>query len=316
MAGFSDFGGFGLLEFSSTDSAAGAIYRSLTGAVGDGLSTSTGQHVEASAYARALALADARVTLHRGYNQRRALYAQELLPALERTYSITPEPGDSDEMRRRRVAARQVLARGSTRDNLRTVLRTLLGDDFVRLYLKPPAAPPIFPSVPEMHGAWDDPAAAGRYFQLTETVVDTDREIEFSYENLLDDGERMAAGDMLCVQPENPHNAEAIQIASARGSGRQLARAVFSRPHEAGSIVRTHAPLWISTQRYIVVVVTPKAAADPTMRNRIHEAMRRLVRASTTWAIVQTTTLDGAPAIGPLGMTDPLGTSTLDAIPI
>lgn len=311
MSGFGALGGFGLLSFGPSESAGEAIFRSLLDSVSGAFSIADGEHVEASAYARALALADARATLRRGFDQRRVLYSTELLAAHERTFSIVPEPGDSLDVRRRRVAARQVLAHGSTRDSLLTALGTLLGADFIALYVKPHGTPTTYPPSPAIRGAWDDPAVAGRYFRLTHAVATVGRVIEFAYENLLEDGARMAATDVLSVQPENPRLSEAITIVSASAAGPLTARAQFARAHDTGAIVRTHAPVWISTQRSMIVVVSSAAAAKPNVVRSVNNLMRRLVRGTTTWAVVEAT---GPSTMGPFLPSAPIGRTTLESI--
>jgi hypothetical protein len=64
--------------------------------------------------------------------------------------------------------------------------------------------------------------------------------------------------------------------------------ATFNNPHSAGALASNMAyPYWLSTKRFNLVVLEATAAADPETRRKINELLDRMVRAVSTWAIVQ-----------------------------
>jgi hypothetical protein len=295
---------FGLLTFGAEPSRAEPHYRSMENSVRDAWDVSEGTHVEASIYARSIALAAARATLRHALDQRRPMLAVEMLSALEDTFGVTPTPGESDDARRRDVAARKLIARGSAPAALAAALSTLLGNDFVKVVTSPRAT---FPTSPGDVGAWDDPAVPPRLFVLTSSVSSTGP-VTFSYASQLGDSARLHVGDRMAVQIENPLLAEAVTITAADEAA-STATATFTHAHDLGASVRSHAPLWTSTQRHLVVIVSASAANDALTRARIDALMTRLVRATTTWSIAQAS---GPTTLGPFTV----GVSPIGSVPI
>jgi hypothetical protein len=301
MAGFGEFAPFGLLSFGSTETSATALYASMTNnQVGSFLLDT---HVAAGLYAKALALAAVRATLRHGFDQRRPLRSVELLPALERNYGVVPLPSDSEEVRRREVASRKLIGRGPRRESLENALRMLLGSDFVGLHTQPSGV------TGEGKGAWDAPTSVPRMFRMTTAISSLGTPASFVYENLFADGSRMRPGERYSVQPENLANAESITVVSAASSGALTATAIFARPHDIGAIVRTHAPTWISWRRAMLVVLTASAASNPLIRRKVDQLMRRMVRGTTVWAIVEASSPSTA---GPFTV----GVSRIGLVPI
>jgi hypothetical protein len=126
----------------------------------------------------------------------------------------------------------------------------------------------------------------------------------------------IAAGDEICVEPDNWGVAERLVVLSAAGSGADRSlTAAFHRPHSAGTFATTGpVPLWANTRRHVLVVVTAAAAVDVGMVAKVNALFARVMRAPTTWAIVQPTT-PGAATTGPFIIGTTLG-SPLGAVPV
>lgn len=316
MGAFGAFAPFGLLQFGDVESPAERMHRSMLATVSKAFSVEEGTHVEASAYARALAFASARATLRHAFEQRRPMRAVEMLRALERLYGLSPLPSDTQDARRRAVASRKRISRGSRSESIRNALLTLLGDDFIDLYVVDVGAAPYatfvadhtYPSAPANVGAWDAPDTFAKFFRLLEPIVIVGAPVTFEYENVLGDGQEIGVGERLAVQPENDLLAEAVTI-TAVASSPLRATATFTKAHDEGAIVRSHAPYWASWRRHFTVIVSAAVAADEGTRSRIDALMERLVRATTTWSIAE----ESAPStIGPFN----LGSSRLGCVPL
>src|SRR5262249_11391681 len=62
--------------------------------------------------------------------------------------------------------------------------------------------------------------------------------------------------------------------------------AQFALAHDDGVFVTTMPyPLWASTKRHALIVLTSAAAADPEKRRRVHNLMRKIARGVSTWSI-------------------------------
>jgi hypothetical protein len=93
--------------------------------------------------------------------------------------------------------------------------------------------------------------------------------------------------------------------------------ATFNHPHTAGVIfTNTPFPLWMSTKRFNLVVVDASVATDPETRRKIHELLGRMVRAVSTWNIVQEDPLNpGFTGTFKVGL-GPLGSQTIGSVAI
>lgn len=285
MPGFGSLAPFGLLEFGNVPSLAEPIYASMIRGVTSGMSTQQGDHIEATTYADAIAFASARATFKNGFNQRRPKRAVEFLPAHERTYGIVPAASESDEQRRRVVQSRKLMSRGSRREFIENALRTLLGSLFVAVVAET-GTPATHPALPANEGSWDAPNTLPLYCKLLSPIaVVGASQVTFTYENLLGDGARITPLTRLTFEPENVSRTESVLITAASTTGALTARATFAKSHDIGGMIRSHAPVWRSPQRVLLVVLTAVAVTDPLVIRRTDALMKRLVRGSTQWAI-------------------------------
>jgi hypothetical protein len=302
---------FGLLAFGDVPSPAEPVYRTMRASIARAFASDEGTHAEASIYARSLALGAVRATMRHGFEQRRPMRAVEMLATLEALFGVAPTRSQSDDSRRRVVASRKRIYRGSRPESLENALRALLGDAFIALHTPAAATLATFPASPADAGAWDAPSSKPRFFRLTSSVSLVGTPATFRYENLLGDGELIAAGDRLCCEPDNNVLVEAVTIA-ASSDGELEASATFQRPHAAGAVLRTHAPYWITNKRHITVIVNAAVAADPAVRGQVDALMTRLVRASTTWSVAAAS---GAATAGPFKVGEsPIGTVPIGTI--
>jgi hypothetical protein len=295
---------FGLLTFGGKPSPAEAAYRSMAASV-RAFDVTEGTHVDGKLYATAIAIGSVRATLRHARNQRHPLLAVEMLPALERNFGLAPTLAASDGQRRREVAARKLIVRGSSHPALATALRVLLGDDYVDLVSLDGDA---YPTDPTTTGAWQRPEVPSRFFTLLAGASTTTA--TFPYASLLGDGANLEVGDVVSVEPERFSRTEAVTITAVNNAATpKLATAAFVRTHDPGASIRTHAPAWQSTKRRFIVVVRPAAAVDNETRRRIDRLMQRVVRATTQWSVA----LESAPhQLGPFTV----GQSPIGAVPI
>lgn len=131
--------------------------------------------------------------------------------------------------------------------------------------------------------------------------------------------ENIIPGDVLCVDPGNLGLVERVTVVSSEGAGAtRRFSATFQKAHDAGTYATDGpVPLWSNTKRHVLVVVTAEAAVDPEQVRRVDELFKRIMRAPTTWAIVQPTT-PGATTTGPFligtATGTPLGTAPVETI--
>lgn len=151
--------------------------------------------------------------------------------------------------------------------------------------------------------------------------VNTSLAMTIPYENWNRSGveNRIVAGDILVIDGGDWASAERICAIEAEGDGdARTITAAFRKTHTDGVHGTTGpVPLWSSTKRHVLVVVTADAAIDVTMVQKTNDLFRRVMRAPTTWAIVQEKT-PGSGTVGPFAIGDtsgsPLGTTTIEEV--
>jgi hypothetical protein len=174
----------GQLECSSKPSVAETVYRAIVANLGGQYDLTVGGHNEATVYARARSIARAMQAQRRAGNQAYPLKCQELLPLQEAGYGLVP--GETDDMiaRQQALAARMLLPRGATSENVEAQLRAIVGASFVA-YRTPasseiakwPATPANGPGVFPKAGS----AAMPKYIRLTDPVAQTGAIVVDSY---------------------------------------------------------------------------------------------------------------------------------------
>lgn len=164
-------------------------------------------------------------------------------------------------------------------------------------------------------GVWTTSATLDMVFELYTSAPPI---VEVAYENWNRTTTEvdLVAGDILCIDPGNLGLTERVEVLSVREEdGVRYFSARFTKTHSAGVYVTTGPmPIWTNTKRHVLLVVTAAAAVDPKLVRRVHAELTRIMRAPTTWAIVQPTT-PGAATVGPFTIGATAG-SPLGAVPV
>lgn len=121
----------GQLECSSRPSIAENVYRSMVANLGGQYDLTVGGHEEATLYARARSIARAMQAQRRAANNALPMKCLELLPLQEAGYGIVPGETDTIVQRQTALAARMLLSRGATQENIEAQLRAILGSAFL-----------------------------------------------------------------------------------------------------------------------------------------------------------------------------------------
>jgi len=272
-----------------------------------------GTQAEAEAYATSMALARCRAVQDRARNQHDTRKAFDMLPALERDYGVVPGETDNVATRQRAVTARKKISNGPRAESIENAIAALLGADFITYRVLTVAEKSVWPTDPALGaGVFGRDEVPTKVFRATTPLSTVSFDCTFSYERVgLDDGVRLAVGDIVCVQAENLAHAEKVTIRAVSGL---TAAAVFTRGHDAGSSITTGPfPLSTSTKRHVLVVVSDAAVLDAEKRRKVNDLMARNSRGVTTWAIVKASspTTIGPLKVGDLVGSKPIGTLTI-----
>lgn len=290
---FSAFTPFGHMRFSSAPSRFETIYRSMR----DGQGSAYGPndvHQEARIYAAARCIAIADGQIERAANEARPSKTQELLPAHELDYGLTPTPTQTEAERRAALTLQTQIIRGSRREALDDALSTLLGADFIEAVpMKDLVDPPTqWPATPATVGNWSR-GALYRLYTLTDSAAFTGvRNLHFV--DIVAGQEAIKIGDVIVIEPAVPGITEAVTVSAIAGAATTDAlgfttnyvTVTTTKPHPINTVCTTSPmPILTSTQRHILIRVTAACAADAVKRRAIHQLMRRILRGVTTWEI-------------------------------
>jgi hypothetical protein len=295
---FSAFAPLGLYRLSSEIPLARRIYDSMKAQVGDELSMDVGTRQEAFCYASSLAIARAGKKQREGALQGLVAHVTEQLPNLERIYELVPGHTETTYSRKQNlaVAVRRPLVWTATR--IEGALQELIGDGFYAYRPTPSSEATLGPAA-----IGDQPMnlqranVARKIIRITQPIsVGLGAPQSVTYE-LFDAPQSATAlsaqlpvtGDRFVVEPNIVGIGETVELTFAGTiAGLPKITATFDNPHTNGCLAFTHPyPSWVSTKRHNLVITTPAVAQDPVWRRKIDRAMRRMVRGSSTWAIVQ-----------------------------
>jgi hypothetical protein len=317
MPRFSSLAPFGQLEFSSKPSVFQNVYQSMVNSLGGQYDLTVGGHNEATVYARARGIARAKQALRRAGNQTRPMKTVELLPLQEQGYGLVPNETDTILTRQQSLAARMLLSRGATRENVETQLRAILGAAFVGYRTlaagevtswpaDPSPGPGTFPRV--------DGAVVAKYVRFVDPVsVVGVATVHYAALDPTQGTVSLTAGDVMTVQLETLGLAERVTVTSVGVDAvGQFFIATFANAHDIGaSGIVGSVPVWQSTQRIAFIEVTSAAALSIETKRKVDDVMNRIARGVSQWALVQPTTA-GATTMGPFT----LGVSPLGAVPV
>ncbi|WP_394847410.1 hypothetical protein LZC95_08085 [Pendulispora brunnea] len=316
MPVFSLFTPFGMLDFSSLSTQAEAIYRSMVASLEQGIDMSPGSPDEAETYADAMALARASYTLQRAANSLDPRRATELIPNLERDYDVRPAPSDDLYARRMRLAALQHLPRGGSYLNIRAALNDLLAEDFVAYVVN--SGGQTIPDAASVGSVanFQPEGVPPKFLRLLEPITDLNVPLRVAYEPMdaFAGDAVLTTGDAVVVSAEGTSQAERVVVSDPQViDGERTFVGTFRTAHDVGSIVTTmDFPSWSGVQRTATIVLRAAAAIDSEKRRRVHELLRRMARAVSTWAIVApSATAPTNVTIGPFRLPALLGTTPL-----
>lgn len=309
----SSFNPLGMLALSSKPSQAELIYRSIVasyGGPGKNFTFDKGSRQDATAYAQAMGIARARLTLQRAGNQLDPRLVGEMAGYREQEYGLVPGASDTMQQRRGALASRKLLPLGSNQTNTENALRDLLGAGFVSLRTTPVADAVTWPlALGDSPMNMQRPEAPRKLVRLIAPVATLGAPLAVAYSQIttpLVPGSApvtLLNGDVVVVDPANNSQAERVTVSAVTPS---MFTATFTKSHDAGALATTGSfPWWESTKRHSLVIVTAAVAASSEWRRKIHELMQRLARGVSTWDIT-----DGAGpfkvGVGKLGIT-PIG---------
>lgn len=297
----------GMLTLSSEPSHAQPIYETMIASLGGAFKVTQGTHVEASIYARAMAFGELRYLLEHAGDQITAAGVDEMLGLREAEYDVVPGPSDTLAERRAVIASRKLLSRGARRESVEAALAALLGASFVGLRACTPAEIVNTPStLGDQPANLQLPTVRRCLYRLTPAVstgLGAAQTVAFTAVDPTD--AVPLVGDVIVVEPEIDGIAERTRV-EAVGAG--TLTATFSNPHTAGCLVTSAPfPYWTGTQRASLIFVEDAAAIAPETRRKMNELLERIMRAPSTWAIVQGTGSSAGPFT--------LDVSPLDATP-
>jgi hypothetical protein len=317
MPRFSSLAPFGQLEFSSKPSVLENVYRAMVNGLGGQYDLTVGGHNEASVYARARGVARAKQALRRAGNQALPFKAIELLPLQEQAYGLVPNETDTILTRQRALAARMLLARGATRENVETQLRAILGTAFLGYRTLAPGEITSWPTDPTPGpGTFPrvDGAVVAKYVRFVDPVaVVGTATVHYAALDPTQGTVSLVAEDVMTVQLETLGLAERVTVTTVGTDTNGLFfTATFAKAHDIGATgIVGSVPVWMSTQRIAFIEVTTSASIDAETVRKVADMMSRVARGVSQWAIVQPTT-PGATTMGPFK----LGLSPLGAVPV
>lgn len=292
----------GMLACSSKPSHAEAIYHSLlAGLNGDGArnyDVAEGSRTDAWAYATAMCLARAQYALEAAAHEADSRRVQYFLAEREAQYKLVPGAQDDFPARQARVTAARHAPGGGSASNVTAALQALLGADFRALRYTKPAEVATWPAaIGDQPMSLQLPTVPLKVFKTLRPVsllgsqaVRYTRPSGFAISQGYQS--KLIPGDVVVVSADDPSLAERVVVTAVgvEADVFDTFTAAFAMAHEPGATLTSgDYPAWVSTQRQFLVVLTPAAARDPERRRRVHELLDRLVRGTSTWAIVEET---------------------------
>jgi hypothetical protein len=288
MPRLSAFTPFGQLRFSSRTPPAELMFRSMRDSSGgeQNISASFDSLVQAEIYADAIAFARAKLWAERAGSQFRPRKAIELLPKLEKEYGLVPKATARVKERQTEVTAAAKVARGARRENVETVLRELMGDDFLAYLTVSKAEAVVSTATPETVGVWVAPGTPMGVYRATGAVSLLGSPVVVPYVRVAGDTAPLLAGSRVIIDSGDYGRVESVAIEAVTPT---QVTATFTKPHNPGVLFSTgRTPHVSSTKRHNIIVLTVTAMNDPEKRRRIERVLRKLLRGVSTWALAET----------------------------
>lgn len=305
----------GLREYTSRKPLAQALHETalqlFSRHSGDrgGFSTEEGSLVDLFCFSLAITLARAARTLDKADAERFAAGAYSLLATLEDEHGLRPGADDTLRIRREALADAKRAPRGNARPELEQQLRDLLGTDYVGLHVPSGAEVVIWPAdlgdQPQLLADVDITRKLVRVVPAISFGLGAPQEVAYTPVDPIDAdaGHTLAVGDRLVVEPELLHRAEVVTVEAISAIGTSFT-ATFNEAHEPNAwAAQMPFPAWTSSQRNVLVALTPAAAIDPETRRKADALLTKILTGVTTWSLCPST--DGA-TIGPWTIADPV----------
>lgn len=178
-------------------------------------------HAEASAYARAMALARAQNSVTRAGNQYNANRAWDLLLAQAKDWSVVPTANDTMPSLQAKIAAKQLLAKGANFSAVVQGLRAILGSNLIAYRPFATAEITVYPAWPSAAARQKAnptlPLPTTKTCALVDPIGTLGAPITVTYANLdpLAGEVDLAQGDVVMVQPENTALSEKVTVLAA-----------------------------------------------------------------------------------------------------
>jgi hypothetical protein len=294
----SAFSPFGVFRFSAAESPCERHYNNLRNTLGDAFQ---GPVQDALTYALGMALGVMDLTIEGAAAQADPNQVTVLLPDLEKDHRLYPLPGDSDNVRRARLAEVMAVGYGGTPTAIEDGLAAILGTLLIDVMWLDIADVTTFPA----SVAISPESTPLRYVTLDETVFPGSRTV--SYTALVTDGNPVSIGDVLTVDPGQYGLEERVTVTDATSS---TITATFANIHESGARATTgHWPHWGSDRRQTIVIVDESVLSNPSLLARVEWFLRRMLTGASTWVL--TTGTAGNPTHLSVGSTVAIGHSLI-----
>lgn len=318
----------GLLEFSGETSDAENIYNALVTQLGSSFDLTPGTYAQAKVYAAAMQMAWARRIIKRVPREMHPLTCYDLLTTLEKDWGCIPSAKDTILQRQLRVAARKMLMRGSREEAIVTDLQAALGSGFLKLNAIPSGDVANYPSSnPGSVGTFPLPNLAPKFYRAG-SVVGMGLACTASWTSV-NGSAPPVVGEKLTLEPDIAGWSEAVTVSAVTyvfaagtpaGSPSSEATsgtftATCQRAHSANGWAVTDAPLWLSNQYQLQVVITAATASNAELRRQAHEVMARHCKSCERWTFtVASSSTQVGPFIFGVGFNQ-LGSTALGASP-
>lgn len=322
---FSAFTSFGVLEFKAGQPIERTFYDAMIRALGEGvgLSCERGSFADCFAFATARIVGAAARKLERGSEQMFARKVYDLLSAHEIEHKIVPSPDSTIPQRKRALLAKKRARQGSSPAALGDQLRTLLGEEFVGLHITEPSERQVWPAALNDSPMILAPANIER--KLATNILPISIGLGsphvlpyIAVAPIMADGSNIfRVGDEVIIEPEILGRCERVSVEAVgtmvlNQTTYNTITVTPTNAHEPNcSIALLPYPLWMSTQREMVVVVKPTVVNSPPKMRQLHNLLDQVLTGVTTWAVVQES---AAGQVGPFTTDDPV-LGILDANP-
>ncbi len=246
-------------------------------------------HLRGKLYADAMLTQDVQLLLDRAKAELHPLSTQTFLELHEQQLGAVPLEGDSLKTRRERVYAYGRLLLDGRVSSIDATLRQFLGSLYAFYRTTRVNELTSFDKSPQNrtdfnHVGRQTPIRAMR---ATVGVVRLGVQLTVPTEFLGGVTDPYSVGQVVLFDAGRNDRTERVTVLGCTDT---TITAVFSKPHDAGAFVTSgHQPRYPSAKRMHHIVVKDDGALNPSTRGTVNELMRRLVKGTATWQVLQET---------------------------